>query len=269
MTITTRDGFLAAVREKIPYTKTTVRSTISAAWYSLFDVAGEPGAGTLAAGNTANGISPTDQTPGCPPINTFGSGATGYLASVSFSSSVACRLRLVDRLFAAGAFNYNAAQALSGQPSISGRCPDYTGGAAFGAGNQIWIEAVTAFTGNLTIAVTYTNSAGVTGRSTGAFATGVAPAIGRMIQLPLQAGDSGVQTIESVTATASTAGTFNVLILRPLFSGRVQVTNGGDVYGPDKTGMPVVYDISALQLLVSTDSTSSGYPDLLLDILNG
>ena len=43
--------------------------------------------------------------------------------------------------------------------------------------------------------------------------------LGKMFQLPLQAGDSGVQKIESVVVTngttAMTAGNFNVLVLRP------------------------------------------------------
>ena len=54
--ITTRDGFLAAAREKIPFTKTATRTTLPSAWFSLFDLAGEPGAGTLSAGNLANGV---------------------------------------------------------------------------------------------------------------------------------------------------------------------------------------------------------------------
>lgn len=63
--------------------------------------------------------------------------------------------------------------------------------------------------GSQSIAVTYTNQDGVTGRTTGTIAaTGVAPIVGRMLQLPLQAGDTGVQKIESVTSTVSTAGTF-------------------------------------------------------------
>jgi hypothetical protein len=267
--ITTRDGFLAAAREKIPFTKTASRTTIASAWFSLFDLAGEPGAGTLAAGNIANGVVPTDQTPGCPAINSFGASATGYLAGIAFGSTVACRLRLHDRLFHAGAYAFNADQTLSSQPSIAARCPDYGGGATFGAGNQIWIEAVTAFSGNLSIAITYTNERGETGRSAGTVATGIAPTVGRLLQLPLQAGDSGVQKIDSVIASVATAGTFNVLIVRPLFAGRVMIANDADVYGPDKTGMPVIYADSALQAIVSADSTSSGLPDLLMDIING
>ena len=262
MPITSFDGYIAAAKQRIQWIKTTTRTTVAAAWFSLFDIAGVPGAGTLAGASTTAGVVPTDATTGCPVITDFA--GTGYLTSVEFGSSVATRLGIFDMLFKAGAYAFNASQALSAQPSYSGRIPsgDYKG-------TQIWIEAVTAFTGNPTITVTYTNQDGTTGRTTGAVAFGLAPTLGRMIQLPLQAGDTGVQKIESVTCTVATVGTFNVLVLRPLWTGRVRVVNDGDNHGPDKTGMPVVFQDSALIVLVNADSTSSGIPELSIEIANG
>jgi hypothetical protein len=265
MAITSLDLFIASAKQKIPYTKTASRTTTSTAWYSLWDLAGQPGAGTLAVGNTANGLVPTDATAGAPAINAFGGGATGYLSIVDYSANVAGRLALYDRLFHAGAYAFNAATTLATQPSISGRIP---GGTDYN-GLEIWFECVTAFTGNPTITITYTNQSGTTGRSTGAVAFGLAPTLGRMMIFPLQAGDSGVQKIESVTATVATVGTFNILIMRPLWTGRVQVANSQDVHGLDRTGMPVIFDTSCLQLIVNEDGTTSGIPDLLIDIVNG
>jgi hypothetical protein len=266
MAIVSLDGIIAAAKQKIPYTKTASRTTTSTAWYSLWDLAGQPGAGTLAAGTTLTiGAVPNDATVGAPLINAFGGGAKGYLSIVDFSSNVAGRLQLVDRLFHSGAYSFNAASTLTTQPSYSARVP---GGTDF-SGLEIWFECVTAFTGNPTLTVTYTNQAGTTGRSTGAVAFGLAPTLGRMIQLPLQAGDSGVTKIESVTMTVATVGTFNILVLRPLWSGRVQVANAADVHGIDRVGMPELYDTSCLQLIVNVDGTTSGIPDLLLDIING
>lgn len=263
MAIASLDQWVAAAKQGINWVKTATRTTVATAWFSLFDVAGNPGAGVLAGTSTAAGVVPTDATVGCPMIN-FSTG-TGYLSQVDFGSSVACRLKLFDMLFKAGAYAFNAAQALTGQPSYSSRMPggtDYTN-------TQIWVEAVTAFTGNPTITVQYTNQAGATGRSTGAIALGLAPTVGRMIQLPLQAGDTGVQNISNVTCTVATVGTFNVLVLRPLWSGRVKVANDGDIHGLDKTAMPVVYPDSALVFAVNADSTSSGIPDIEFVIANG
>lgn len=265
MAITTWDGYIGSAKQPLSLAKTASRTSIAAAWFSVFDLAGNPGAGTLAGTSTTAGVVPTDATAGCPTINAFGGGATGYLAQVDFGSSVACRLKLFDMLWKGGAYAFNANVTLSAQPSYSSRV---AGGTDY-SDTQIWIEAVTAFTGNLSVAVTYTNQSGTTGRTTGTVALGVAPTLGRMIQLPLQAGDTGVQKIESVVATVSTVGTFNVLVLRPLWSGRVKIANDGDVHDLAKTGMPVVYADSALVLAVAADSTATGIPELELVIANG
>lgn len=265
MAITTLDQYIAAASQRVTLCRTASRTSVAAIPFGVFDLAGNPGAGTLAVGNTANGIVPTDATAGYPVINAFGAGNAGYLAGVQFGSSVACRMTLFDTLFAAGAFAFNANVTLASQPSFASRV---LGGNDF-TNTEIWIEAVTAFTGNQSIAVTYTNQYGVTGRTTGTIATGVAPIVGRMLRLPLQAGDTGVQKIESVVSTVSTAGTFNLYVMRRLWSGRVRVANDGDAHDFLKTGMPQLFADSALRLVVAADSTSTGVPELQLEIVNG
>ncbi|MEJ6011434.1 hypothetical protein [Novosphingobium aquae] len=263
MSISTVDGYFAAAKQNIPLTKTASRTSVALIPFSTFDLAGNPGAGTLAGSSTAAGIVPTDATAGCPVINAFGGGATGYLTRVDYANTVLSRLAIYDMLFKAGAYAFNAATTLASQPSFLGRCPDGAGN-----GNEIWIEAVTAFTGNLSIAVTYTNQAGTTGRTTGTVATGAALTVGRMVQLPLQAGDSGVQKIESVTGTVATVGTFNVLVLRPLWNQRITVANGGGIDDWFKTGAPIVYADSAIIAVPQADSTSTGLPDIIIEIAN-
>lgn len=267
MAITTRDQLIAAAAnvQELTWFKSAARTTIAAQWFTLFDLAGNPGAGVLAGTSVAAGVVPTDATVGCPTINAFGGANTGYISSVDFGSSVACRIRLYDLLWKGGAYAFNAAQTLAAQPSYSSRVP---GGTDF-KGTQIWLECVTAFTGSQSIAITYTNQSGVTGRTTGVVATGVAPTLGRMFQMPLQAGDTGVQKIESVTSTVSTAGTFNVLVMRRLWSGRGRSANDGDTHGPDKTNLTQVFADSALYAVVATDSTSSGVPELSIGVING
>ncbi len=267
MTIATRDQLVAAtiLSQKIPWMRSVARTTVANVPFSLFDLAGQPGSGTLAGSSTAAGVVPTDATAGCPLINAFTGANTGFLSSVSFGSSVAGRMRLYDMLFKAGAYAFNANTVLGSQPSYASRVP---GGTDF-AGCQIWIETVTAFTGNMSIAVTYTSDTGATGHTTGTVATAVAPTVGRMIQLPLAAGDNGVSKIESVVATIATVGTFNVLVLRPLWTGRVTAANWGDTHGPDRCGMPQVFADSALFVSVETDSVSSGIPEILFSVGNG
>jgi hypothetical protein len=266
MTITTRDGLVAATAagQPLQYMKSGARTTIAGAWFSMFDLAGQPGAGTLGGASVAAGVVQDDTVAGTTGVNSFGGGATGYITKVDYGNTVACRLAGFDMLWKGGAYPFNATQTLASQPSYSARIPN----ADYG-GTQIWIECVTAFTGNLSVAVTYTNQAGTTAHTTGTFATGTALTLGRMIQLPLQAGDTGVQKIESVTGTVATVGTFNVLVLRPLFSCRIKATNEGGTLGPDQLGMPIVFDTSAIFIAIAADSTASGVPELRINISNG
>lgn len=265
MAITSLDGYIAAAKQRVVHVRQAARTSTANTHFSVFDLAGNPGAGTLAVGNTANGVVPTDATAGYPLINAFGGSNKGYLSGVEFANTVACRMVLFDCLFSAGAYSFNSNVTLASQPSYSSRIP---GGTDYN-GLELWLEAVTAFTGNLSVAVTYTNQSGTTGRTTGTIALGLAPTVGRMTYLPLQAGDSGIQTIESVVATVATVGTFNLHVMRRLWSGRIGAVNSGDKHDMLRTGMPEVYADSALRVTVNADSTSTGFPDFEFEIANG
>jgi hypothetical protein len=116
--------------------------------------------------------------------------------------------------------------------------------------------------------VTYNNQSGTTGRSTGTVATGI-NIVGRMWPLPLQAGDSGVQGVTGVVGSTATAGTFNILVIRPLWTGRVPLANFGDLHDYLRVGMPKITDTACLCIAVNADSTSAGLPELSLTIANG
>lgn len=273
MAITTFDGFIGSAKQYLSLMKTASRTAVAAGWFSVFDLAGNPGAGVLPGTSTAAGVVPTDGTAGCPTIDAFGGSATGYLAQVDFGNTVACRMKLFDMVFKAGAYGFaGGTTSLSAQPSYVSRMP----GSSY-SDTQIWIEVSIAFvTGtNWQVQVTYTNQAGTAGRSTVITPALAAAALtlGRMYQLPLQAGDTGVQKIESVIvtngATAMTVGNFNVLVLRPLWSGRARMANDGDVHDLAKTGMPVVFADSALVLAIAADSTATGVPEMEMVIANG
>lgn len=263
MAIASGDQYIASAKQKCPLQRTVARTTVATSWFSVFDLAGNPGAGTLAGSSTAAGVVPTDATAGYPVINAFGGAATGYLSKVEFGSTVACRIQLFDRLFLAGAYAFNAATTLAAQPAYSSRLPGtvYTG-------LELWVEQVTLATGNQAVAVTYTNEGGTGSRTTGAVGIAAAPTVGRCWQLPLQAGDAGIQRVDVVTGTVATVGTFNVMVLRPLWTGRVRVANDGDVHNLFRTGLPQVYADSALYMMISSDGTSSGAPELEIEVAN-
>ncbi len=274
MAIATLDQYIAAVKQRLPLIKSASRTSVALVPFSTFDLAGQPGAGTLAGASTSAGVVPNDATTGCPIIN-FSTGV-GYLSKLEFYNTVISRLQLWDMLFKAGAYGFAAGTTtLSAQPAISSRCPDYPGsGTVFGNGAEIWIEVTTAFaTGTAwQVQVTYTNSAGTAARTSIISAAQAAAALtqGKMFQIALQAGDSGVQKIESVIVTnggtAMTAGNFNVLILRPLAQARIGVANTTVIQDMLSTGLPIIYQDSALIATVQADSTSTGLPDILIEI---
>lgn len=261
MAIATHDGYVGSAKQFLTWFKTASIASVAGIPFTDFHLAGSPGAGALAVGNTANGIVPTDALAGYLPIAAIA--ATGYLGKIDFASTVAGRLLLYDCLFSAGAYAFNANTTLAAQPSFAGRVP----GANY-QGLELWLEAVTAFTGNQSIQLNYLDQGGAAG-DTGVVATGVAPILGRMFRVPLAAGDSGVQQLVQVRSTVSTVGTFNVHIMRPLWSGRVVLANDGDTHDYLKTALRQIYADSALRVVVQPDGTAVGLPQLYIEICDG
>jgi len=93
----------------------------------------------------------------------------------------------------------------------------YTSGEGVMAGIVIYTQIGSTAT---TATISYTNSAGTSGRTSTATSFGGTGfrEVGVLLPIPLQAGDTGVESIESVTVTATTgtAGNFGVCLYKPL-----------------------------------------------------
>ena len=69
MAITSFDpGLIGAAKQFSSFAKTAARTSVATGWFSVFDLAGNPGAGVLAGTSTTTGVVPTDATAGCPTI---------------------------------------------------------------------------------------------------------------------------------------------------------------------------------------------------------
>ena len=277
MAITTGDGYVAAAKQVIPWTKTAAVTTVNTTRYTTRGAAGNPGAGTLAFGSAVPGQLLTDATAsaGFPTINAFGGGATGYLTRVQWNNSVVGRVELWDMLYSAniptGAGGFGSLQTLTvtAPPSYLGRCPD-----GLGNGLRIFVEVTTTMSASATtVTCTYSNSASTpaTGRTTASSGSLSGFVAGRWVELALQAGDTGVSKLESIVIGGATnaAGVANVIIARRLWTNGTRVANSGTSEGLDLTGMPIVYDTSALCVTTVADSTSSGLVDMDIEIANG
>ncbi len=229
-------------------------------WRTLDNSGGNPSALGLAPGNTANGIVPTDPAMfgaggtaapiGYPNVQ-FGSG-NGYINWIEYLCNQApTRCYMFDRVFLAGSYAFNAAVTLTSQPSFAARVPngDYSG-------LQIWAQIASTITGTQNVTVTYTDQDGNGGATTGAIAM-LAGVTGTCQMLPLAAGDSGVQLIETVTGTVSSVGTFNIFIARPLAI--LNAPTALQIYTRsfEQLCMPEIYPGSAIATMMHTNNTAS------------
>lgn len=259
MPIASLDQYIAALKEKLVYVKLGTRTVVAAIPFTIFNIAGDPGAGALAIGNTANGVVPTDANAGYPIIGA----PTGvaYISKIEFANTVACRLILFDRIFAAGAYSFGADITLASQPSYASRVP---GGTDY-KNLELWIEHVTAFTGQPSVQINYLDQDGNAG-DTGVYATPTGLTLGRCARIPLAAADVGIQRIDRVRITVATAGTLNVMVLRPLWQGRVNIANYGEVHDLLRTGLVQIFNNSALYVLIAADSTAIGVPEMNIEV---
>lgn len=97
-----------------------------------------------------------------------------------------------------------------------------------GVGVQMMAISVAARTGGQTFTVSYTNSAGVSGRTSQVVIENSVSVNGSIVTsdrainqaaspfIPLQTGDSGVRSIESVTMNGIDTGLFTIILVKPL-----------------------------------------------------
>lgn len=260
MHLTSLIEYLSGSKQYVQVQRNSVTS-VALTWFSVFAAGNIPAAGTLAIGNTANGVVPTDATAGYPVIAAFSGSNSGSITGLEWGNTNGVHMILYDRLFAAGAYSFNSVVTLASQPSYVNRTPSGSGY----HNTELWVETVTAFTGNLTLKVDYLNENGASG-STGIVVTGVAPTVARCFQLPLQSGHDGVSQINAVSSSTATIGTFNLMVLRRLWQNRANSSATEGKEGILSMGCPQIFDNSALYSLVKSDNTSTGTLSYIMEI---
>lgn len=270
MTITSMDGLVAALgaSQDLKLYLPSV-TNVAGGWVNL-NLAGTSSFGILAT-PTAYGSGGTTytQTAGTAgyPHWTAGTGTVSYLARLNATFASAGALFVYDLMWACSGFSgiVTTAQTVvsfSGMPTRN----------TTGLGCEIWVYCTTATGATASnITCSYTNQAGVSGHTTVSTAMITSMPAGRMFQLLLQSGDTGVQSIQSITLSASTgtAGSFGVMIVNRLatIGGLVpNVTNQFDFAG---LGLPVVSDSSCLMFVNLASTTSSGIIYAAADIAQG
>lgn len=198
------------------------QTSVALQWHSIVRSATKFPGGTFAPATIPGGTATNRATTGSLSIALTNPSGTDklYLLSIGYaSSSTLNMLILADMLVAAANVDANSNTSQTVDTTALTR---YTGTAA--AGNLMTFEVTTALgttASNLT--VTYTNESGTNTRSTGARAMTTSAITGRLQPTtlgpytPLQAGDYGVRSVESLQFSAAMgAGVLNLYIYRPL-----------------------------------------------------
>lgn len=138
------------------------------------------------------------------------------LAAGPITSGIFSSLMLIDRLSHQGGLNGTSAVAqTTNLPTAA--LTRYTSGEGVMAALEIYSAVGSTAT---TATISYTNQAGVSGRISKpvVFGGSSESTQSRFIPIPLQDDDTGVQSVQSVTLTASTAsaGNFGITLFRPL-----------------------------------------------------
>lgn len=217
MAITTLDGVIAGMQPPRVIAKGVTATLVAGRPSSLWSLGGSPGAGAF--DNTLNGVVlsssstiPNGAIPHVDPVS-----GNAYLARLQASATQAGTLLLMDRLWHNGGYTITSTAAQnSTTPTWPARDAN---GATSGDGVLLALE-VSAAAGAAapTITVSYTNQAGTAGRTgTNVLATANSPAIGVLYFIGLQAGDTGVRSVQSLTLSVSwVSGTINLVAYRML-----------------------------------------------------
>lgn len=224
-------------------------------WYSLWRLAGAPGAGADPATTPGTQHTKTAGSVNFPDV----SPAYRHAVSMGAVANQNATLMIYDRLCSVSGITLNA----TGNKTInSSALPRYSGAAAVDV--QAWLEVTTATTTTAPIVSlnSYTNQDGTAAR---AGATLTFPSAATVLNafvgpLPLQSGDLGIRSVEVGlnVATAAAAGVCNLVLLKPIAYLPLIANqwNERDLV-MQLAAMPRIYDGATLAYAVLASSSTS------------
>jgi hypothetical protein len=241
MAITTLDGAIAGMQPPRYITKGVTGTLVAGRPHSTIYQVGAPGAAVAPAPGVTGAALTTyaGQIPFTNPV----AGHT-YLARMTGQAAQAGKLLLCDRLW----HNSGLAVTTTTAQNVNSVAlpPRDMNGSISGTGIYIAMEASANLgAGTPTLSMSYTNSLGVSGRTGAGLLTVVASSIqGTFYQMGLQAGDVGVQSIQTWTHnTTMTSGSISLVAYRVIAS----------------------VDIVGAYLSSSVDALTGGFPEIFDD----
>lgn len=254
MAITTLDGVVAGYQQPVFMYKIGATMEAAGVMYTPIYVAGIPGS-CAANGEAIAGAAVTNNYAGMIPYVNPSSG-NGYLAKFSLSATGFIAGILIDRLW----HNDSMDETSTGSQTVNSAAwpARDINGSTNGEGVQVALEVSTATTNSATSAtVTYTNSAG-TGSRTGTISIPATAVAGSFLPMTLQAGDTGVRSIQNITFAVSLGTGRTHLVAYRLLAGPIVVpaAGAGGVLDFVGTGMVRLYDNTSPQLVLIPGTTT-------------
>lgn len=255
MAITSVDLALAGMKPPSYITKAVTGTLVGARPFSLFYLAGSPGAA----------VAPTPGLAG-DALTSYGgqipvpaaSGNTHLARFSGVSSAQAGVLLLCDRLW------HNAGVTITSTGAQTVNSAAWPARDANGStnGEQVLIGLeVSAATGagTPTLTLSYTNQAGTAGKTgTNSVATVATSAVGTFYPIGLAAGDTGVRSIQTYTQSATwTSGKVHLVAYRVLASLELPAAGIPNAVDALTSGMPRMYDNTVPFLLFIPQTTST------------
>lgn len=255
MAITTLDGALAGMKPASFYSKAVSGTLVAARPFTPFYTAGVPGAATA----PSPGLAGAALTTYAGQIPVPAASNNTYLARFSgVSSAQAGVLLLCDRLWHNSGFTITStgAQTIN---SVAWPARDMNG-STNGVGVILGVEVSGATgAGTPTITVSYTNDANTSGRTgTNSVATVASSAVGSFYPIGLQAGDTGVRSVQTLTLSATwTSGTMHLVAYRVLASLELGAAGLPNAIDALTSGMPRCYDNTVPFLVYIPQTTTT------------
>ena len=264
MAITTMAGVIAGLQPVVPFTKSGAGTPVVARPFSLWYVGGSPGGAAVPSSGLAGAALSAPVTGQMPFLNPVSGNA--YLARFSAiasqtGSNPSGSYILCDRLWQNSGISVTTtgAQTIN---SVAWPARD-NDGSTNGEGVRIGLELSTATgAGASVVSISYTDQGGTAG-ATGACmpAYAASSAVNSFYTFSLEAGDTGVRSIQSYTSTVSmSSGVVHLVAYRVLARLAMSFSNG-EVYLDAVTGgMPRLYNDSVPFLLYMPGNTNGQNP---------
>lgn len=255
MAITTLDGAIAGMQPVSQFAKAVTGTMVAGRPISTWGLAGFPGAGSY--DTTLNGVTVDRTTSGCIPFSNPSSGYS-YLTRFMGQATIAGSLILCDRIWHNGGYTITSTSAQNSTTPTFGSRDNAasSNGDGYLAGVEV---SSTTGAGTPTLTLGYTNQAGTASRSATNLDATVASSVARTFyRIGLQAGDTGIRSIQSLTLSATwTSGTINLVVYRPIVSVALSNANTPGVLDTLTSNFARLMDSNCLFFLFIPQTTTT------------